>query len=446
VVVEYYERTGGAIARVSWQLVEPAAPPPAPSTGPWRGEYFNNASLSGSPVLVRQEQAVDFNWGVGSPGPGVPADGFSARWTRNIDLPAGNYRFRMTVDDGGRLFVNGHTLIDAWKEQAPTTYTGDIYLPGGSITVQMEYFERAGNAVAQLSWSRIDAPQQPVTEWRGEYWNNVHLSGTPALVRNDSAINFDWGTGSPAPSVINADRFSARWTRTLNLSAGWYRFTMTVDDGGRLWVGGNLVINAWRDQAVSAFETTVYHGGGAVDLRMEYYENTGFAVAKLSWMAVGAPTQPQPQPTPTPAPPPAHGAVLVDNLDAGFVRGGSPTGWNVSQEGYKGHLFWSRNNQKAQAGYNWGRWYPNLAPGRYEVFVYIPDRYTTTSQARYWVAHAGGFTLRVVNQSANSGRWVSLGTYRFRGSAQDYVSLADVTNEPALSRLIAWDAVKWEPR
>jgi hypothetical protein len=440
VVVEYYERTGGAIARVSWQLVEPAAPTPAPSTGPWRGEYFNNTSLSGPPVLVRQEAAIDYDWGRGSPHPDVNVDHFSARWTRNVELPAGNYRFRMTVDDGGRLFVNGHTLIDAWKEQAATTYTGDIYLPGGAITVQMEYFERTGDAVARLSWSRIDAPPQPVTEWRGEYWNNPHLSGTPALVRNDSAINFDWGTGSPAPSVIGADRFSARWTRTLNLSAGWYRFSMTVDDGGRLWIGGNLVLDSWRDQGATTYETNVYHGGGAVDVRMEYYENTGLAVAKLSWSAVGAP-----QPTPTPAPP-SKGVIIVDNLDAGFTRGGSPTGWNSAQEGYSGHLFWSRNNQKALAGYNWGRWYPNLNAGRYEVFVYIPERYTTTSQARYWVSHAGGFTLRVVNQSTNGGRWVSLGTYRFRGTAQDYVSLADVTNEPALSRLIAWDAVKWEAR
>jgi hypothetical protein len=43
-------------------------------------------------------------------------------------------------------------------------------------------------------------------------------------------------------------------------------------------------------------------------------------------------------------------------------------------------------------------------------------------------------------------QWVSLGTYRFRGSNADYVSLADVTYEPRLSRLIAFDAVKWEPR
>jgi hypothetical protein len=55
-------------------------------------------------------------------------------------------------------------------------------------------------------------------------------------------------------------------------------------------------------------------------------------------------------------------------------------------------------------------------------------------------------TLKIVNQSAYSDQWVSLGTYRFQGNSNDYVSLADVTFEPYLSRLIAFDAVKWVPR
>jgi len=101
---------------------------------------------------------------------------------------------------------------------------------------------------------------------------------------------------------------------------------------------------------------------------------------------------------------------------------------------------WQRPN------YNWARWYPDLTPDRYEVFVYIPDRYTTTSNARYWVSHQSGFTLRQVNQSTTGDRWVSLGTFWFRGSSNDYVSLADITHERYVSRLIAFDAVKWEPR
>jgi len=49
--------------------------------------------------------------------------------------------------------------------------------------------------------------------WTGLYFNNPNLSGSPALVRQDSEINFDWGTGSPDPS-IPTDNFSVRWSRS----------------------------------------------------------------------------------------------------------------------------------------------------------------------------------------------------------------------------------------
>ena len=115
-------------------------------------------------------------------------------------------------------------------------------------------------------------------------------------------------------------------------------------------------------------------------------------------------------------------------------------------EGYNGDLLWTKNNDRVRPNYNWARWYPGLKAGRYEVYVYIPHRYSTTAKARYWISHSGGLTLRVVSQSAYSNQWVSLGTYWFQGNSNDYVSLADVTFEPYLSRLIAFDAVKWASR
>ncbi|MDX9954902.1 MAG: hypothetical protein RBT75_12435 [Anaerolineae bacterium] len=137
----------------------------------------------------------------------------------------------------------------------------------------------------------------------------------------------------------------------------------------------------------------------------------------------------------------------MDDKDPGFVRGGSPTGWRSVNEGHSGRLYWTYNNDKVRSSYNWARWYPTLAGGRYEVFVYIPDRYTTTANARYWVVASGKYTLKIVDQSAyDGGQWVSLGTYNFNGGGSEYVSLADVTYETRLSRLVGFDAVKWERR
>lgn len=438
--VEYFERSGGAVAKLSWSLNTPGptptpTPTPPPTTGGWRGEYYNNLTLGGVPALVRYDPEINFAWS-GSPAPEIAPDSFSVRWTRNLDLPAGNYRFTITVDDGARLFVNGHTLIDAWQEQGATTYSGDIYLSAGAATVQMEYFESRGSASARLTWQRVDGGSQ-ISDWQGEYFNNRNLSGGPALVRNDRAIDFDWGFGSPAPGLIGADDFSVRWTRSLDLPTGNYRFTATTDDGVRLYVSGRLLVSAWREQSPTTVTGDIYLTGGRVAVQMEYFEARGGAQARLRWERIDSPTPPTPLP---------GKAVIVDNGDTGFVKGGSATGWRTEAEGYNGSLMWTQNNDRVRPNYNWGRWYPNLTAGRYEVFVYIPDRFTTTANARYWVSHQGGVTLRALNQSAYSNAWVSLGVYTFRGTRDDYVSLADVTFEPRLSRLIAWDAVKWEPR
>jgi hypothetical protein len=396
----------------------------------WQAAYWNNTALSGSPVLDRSESSLDYNWGAGSPGPGVYADGFSARWTRYLDLAAGTYRFTATSDDGLRVYVDGSPLIKEWYDHAAKTDWADIALAAGHHLVVVEFYENMGDAVIQLSW----APVATITNWRGEYFNNKALSGAPALVRDDAQISFRWGAGSPAPGTIRQDGFSTRWTRNLNLSAGSYRFSMTVDDGGRLWVNGHLLIDAWKDQAPRTYTGDIYLPGGGVPVKMEFYENSGGATAQLSW----ARTDGSPNPGP--------GAVVVDNGGQGFVKGGAPSAWHNESEGYDGDLLWTKNNDYVRPNYNWARWYPGLTAGLYEVYVYIPHRFSTTAGARYWVSHRDGLTLRIVNQSAYSNQWVSLGTYRFRGNSEDYVSLADVTYEGYLSRLIAFDAVKWVSR
>ena len=239
------------------------------------------------------------------------------------------------------------------------------------------------------------------------------------------------------PGTVNEDRFSARWTQTVDLAAGMYTFRVTADDGARLWVNGHLLVDAWIEQAATTYSGDLYLPGGSVTIEMQYFENSGMAVAKLSWQKDGG--------TPDPAPSPS-GTVIVDDRDAGFVKGGAAAGWRYVSEGYNGTLTWTYNNYNVQPYYNWARWYPTLGAGKYEVYVYIPDRYSTTAKARYWINHSGVYTLKIVNQSTHGNQWVSLGTYYFNGLGGEYVSLADVTYEPYRTRLIAYDAVKWVPR
>ncbi len=91
--------------------------------------------------------------------------------------------------------------------------------------------------------------------WDASYWNNKELSGDPALVRSEPAIDHDWGAGSPAPGVIGIDNFSARWTRVVDFpTTGVYRFKATTDDGMRMWVDDVLIIDSWYDSVAHTVE------------------------------------------------------------------------------------------------------------------------------------------------------------------------------------------------
>lgn len=279
VKVEYYEAGGKAVAKMNWTLISGGG-------ATWTAEYFNNVSLSGSPAVSRQEGAIDYVWH-GSPLSGVNADQFSTRWRGSIPVDSGVYRLTVTADDGVRLWVNNRLVVDAWKEQPATAYVVDVTTSGGTLPVQVEYYEAGGQGVAKLVWTKVSGPPTTpttptITHWRGEYFNNIDLSGAPVLVRNDAAIDFSWGTSSPAPNVINADLFSARWTRTMNLARGNYTISATADDGIRVWVNDQLVIDRWRVQNQTTYTVDVFVPGGATTLRVEQFEMTGLATARVT--------------------------------------------------------------------------------------------------------------------------------------------------------------------
>jgi hypothetical protein len=77
------------------------------------------------------------------------------------------------------------------------------------------------------------------------------------------------------------------------------------------------------------------------------------------------------------------------------------------------------------------------------VFVYIPWRYNLTSAAHYYLKHEGDVIEFWINQRAKAGQWVSLGTYTFNANNTEFVHLEAATKEPADTRAVAFDAVKW---
>ena len=148
-----------ALLLASWPAVAGASPP---SQDPgWWAEYYANPGLYGGASLTRYESSIDHDWGSGAPAPGLPVDYFSVRWTRTTHFNANTYTFCVTVDDGVRVWVDGHLIIDQWKLQGASTYCADKYLSAGAHVVQMAYFENTRYAVAKLWWTPGGGPPPP---------------------------------------------------------------------------------------------------------------------------------------------------------------------------------------------------------------------------------------------------------------------------------------------
>jgi uncharacterized protein YraI len=255
----------------------------------WTGAYYNNNSLSGTPVFTRIDPAVVFNWGPYSPGPGIPSNNWSARWVTIQYMNAGTYRFTVTADDGVRVFIDGQQILDKWQVQAPTTYYVNVQVVAGNHAIQVDYFQGAGDASVSIWWDYVNTTS---TAWTAQYFNNPNLQGTPAIQRYETAINYFWNNASPDPAVA-ADNFSVRWTATLPFSNATYRFTLAGDDGVRLYIDNALVINRWVSQPLTAYSIDVPLAAGQHTLRVEYFDVSGNAAVRFNYeVAVGPPPYP----------------------------------------------------------------------------------------------------------------------------------------------------------
>ena len=156
---------------------------------------------------------------------------------------------------------------------------------------------RLGDAV-KLEWARGGQAHPGTTvpaigpecyrDLRGEYFANKDLAGAPALVREDKSIDFDWSYASPAEG-LGATYYSVRWTgKLLPPETGLLTFALTSDDGVRLYLDGDLVIDNWTIHAPTTDRCRVrVTQGRALNLKLEFYQAEGQAVAQLGWETSG---------------------------------------------------------------------------------------------------------------------------------------------------------------
>ncbi len=176
------------------------------------GEYWPappgiNVIPSTPPELVRDEDAIDHDWGEGSPGAAIPVNRFVARWTRTMSFAPGDYEFAVTADDGVRFYVDGR------PGDRQVDRPGSDHVPQDAASGRRPARDHDG--VLRERRRRGGPPglhevgDPPVeTDYHAEFWNTPGVFGAPTiptgppdLQRDDATLDFDWGEGSPGAGI-----------------------------------------------------------------------------------------------------------------------------------------------------------------------------------------------------------------------------------------------------
>ena len=234
----------------------------------WRLRIWNNRTFSGSPVERRYDAAgsrgFNFNWGSGRPSSCTGNDNYSIRFHRRAYFSASTtYTFTTRADDGVRVYVDGVRIINAWRDQAPTTYTADRHVTAGWHTIRLDYYENGGGATVSLDWSaagsggnraRIEAGQSNVpgslapnetravsirvTNTGGTTWRagTNHRLGT---LGSNNVTWSGWPCGGYSLSANNARIFLCQ---DVPPGAGYtFNFTIRAPAGGTGVLGVQMV-------------------------------------------------------------------------------------------------------------------------------------------------------------------------------------------------------------
>jgi hypothetical protein len=222
-----------------------------------------------------------------------------ATYTNSLSVMLGD------ADAGATIY---YTLDGSTPTTSSPVYSVPIIITN-SVTLKMRAVKSGSiitPVVAATFLNSADIGQG--TGLFGEYFSDQASTFTnpPTLTRLDPTVDFDWGDSSPDPA-ISGDHFTVRWTGAVQPQFNEaYTFYTTTDDGVRLWVDGQLVVDEWVDQGAT-------QGSGSIalasrqkySLTMEYHDNSGDASAALAWSSPSTPQQTIPQSQLYPAFPPS---------------------------------------------------------------------------------------------------------------------------------------------
>lgn len=255
--VHCHQTAGGQYIDVGIDLRTVLVAPPALPAPDWPengtglvGEYYADASLSNR-VFHRMDPNVDFDWGGGAAGGGLPSDHFSVRWSARIQPRYSEvYTFHLTANDGCRLWLGGQLLIDKWFDDAGAGKAGSILLTGGQrYDLQIEYYDRLDAASAKLEWTSASQLREIVPS--GVLFPNTapapSAAGDRAILAGQTLAVTNTATDADVPSqtlsfslvhppsgaAIDPNTGVFTWRPTIAQSPATYPIQWVVTDNGR---------------------------------------------------------------------------------------------------------------------------------------------------------------------------------------------------------------------
>ena len=390
VKLEFFEKGGLATARLLWSS-QSQAKQAVPQT-----QLYSAAVVPPPPGNTPPSVALT-----------SPADGSSYVAPASVSLAAS------ASDANGSVsrveFMANGTLV-ATDTTAPYSYSW-TNLAAGSYTLTARAVDDAG-AIAGSSARTITVTAPPAAPGgsgsglAAEYFNSPSFSGSP-VSRVDGTVDFSWGTGSPTAS-IGSDDFSVRWTGELQPRySETYTLSTVTDDGVRLWVDGQLVINNWSEHSSTEDSASLtLQAGRRYPVKLEFFEKGGLATARLLWSSQSQAkqavpkTQLYPAATAPPPPPPgntppsvaltspADGSSYVAPASVSLAASASDADGSVSRVEFMANGTLVATDTTAPYSYSW----TNVAAGSYTLTARAVDDAgaTTTSGARQITVTTGG--------------------------------------------------------
>jgi hypothetical protein len=313
--------------------------------------------------------------------------------------------------------VKGYDVYrDGTKVNTVTTppYTDRGLAAGGSYVYTVRAVDRAGNQSPLSNAVTVGPAGSSGDGLKGEYYDNMDLTAFK-LSRTDRTVSFNWGTGSPA-STIGVDTYSVRWTGEVKARySQLYTFYTNTDDGVRLWVNGQLLIDKWVNQAATQWSGTIaLTAGRRYAIRMEYFDNTGDGLASLQWSSASQVKEVIPQ-----------GQLFsTATVQANLIRNpgletGTVSPWTTWQDA-------GVSNTNARTGLYAGRVGANPATLEQVVTLKPNTRYELRGFAR--VTTAGDSVMVGIKSYGGANKFVTIGSTTYREAVVEFTTGATNTS------------------